>query len=52
MRIRFLILLVTVVPSLALTAQTPLPPDINPVMNAVDQHLPPQRQALLPALKR
>jgi hypothetical protein len=31
MRIRLLILLVALVPSLALTAQTPLPPDINPV---------------------
>ena len=31
MRIRLLILLPALVPSLALTAQTPLPPDINPV---------------------
>lgn len=31
MRIRLLILLVALAPSLALTAQTPLPPDINPV---------------------
>jgi hypothetical protein len=31
MRIRLLILLVALVPSIALTAQTPPPPDINPV---------------------
>jgi hypothetical protein len=37
------IVLVALVPSIALTAQTPLPPDINPVT---------ERKALLPALTR
>ena len=46
MRIRLLILLVALVPSLALTAQTPLPPDINPVTLS---RLPPVTRADLDA---
>jgi hypothetical protein len=45
-RIRLLILLVALVPSLALTAQTPLPPDINPVTLS---RLPPVTRADLDA---